>query len=319
MKTGTTDTILYKHGFNHTLSAVANKLAANPAESIDSVMTGTKDWRYFILPDSTYNIRYYAEYFAPTPRPLRTDSTSSEFDWKFPAGARDTVHIRPNRTGTSTHVSINWVAKTKGVDTIRTVEKPREYAGFTLPAGAICPSDTLKIPVQVIDRPNVMFDTIVTGHRSDAACASVINTTNLFTYHFPLVATDSVPTGDIVPADSLPNRKLNEDLSGISLTYKVEKQVGGVYVPYTPAVALPATVHLPLSNVHTATFPVSFEDYGTYRVTLEDVSSPIAEKCNVDGLVAKGKDKNGLKKNQFTLLIISSPKIKDLDHVKNKR
>ncbi|GHT21864.1 hypothetical protein FACS189430_02680 [Bacteroidia bacterium] len=318
MKTGTADTILYRHGFNHSLSATPNKLAANPSENIDSVMIGTKDWRYFVLPDSIYNIRYYAQYFAATPLPLRTDSTSSEFDWTFPNGARDTIYIRPNRTGTSTHVSINWVAKTAGVDTIRIVENAREYDGVKLPAGATCSSDTLKIPVQVIDRPNVMFDTLTSGHRSDVACAPAISATALFTYNFPLVATDSVPAGDIVP--SLSNRNLNEDLDGIYIKYKVEKQQSnGDYAPYTPTVALPTTVRLPLCNVHTGALPLSFEDYGAYRVTIEDVSGNIAEKCNVDGLAPTAEGKYGFKKNQFTLLIINAPKIKDTNHVKNNR
>jgi hypothetical protein len=216
-------------------------------------------------------------------------------------------------------VSINWISKTKGVDTIRIVENPLVYDGILLPAGTMCASDTLKIPVQVIDRPNVMFDTIVTGLRYDVGCAPGIAATNKFTYGFPLIATDSIAPGDVVPADSLPNRKINEDLDGLYIRYTVEKQnASGVFVSWG-SFPKPNPDTLATCNHHRDSLSIAFGSYGTYRMTILDVSNHIAEKCSVDGLVTKAVDDHGTKKNQFILMIIDLPKRKDANHVKNNR
>ena len=149
-------------------------------------------------------------------------------------------------TGTSTTpiIVINWT-KT-GIDTVKVKEVPKANGGA-------CGGNDQEMPVVVIPKPVITFNQVGTpAAYADGACYTQAQVTAKVTYNFPVTATTSS--------------------SQVWVDFTVTKDGN-------PVSAL-AGNDVPVVS---GTFPLEFDDYGKYEVTITKVTDRISRKSQVVG------------------------------------
>lgn len=201
----------------------------------------------------------------------QTGLTSSQFVWTVTNGT-ETAQSANTATGTSPWVTITW-GNTTGAATAKMKEVPQ---GLT----AACEGEETTIPVFVIAKPTVGFTQVSSAYAA-AGCYTDTNIANAG-YDFPVSVTTSS----------------SQVLVNCSVKWtKLDGTDGGVTTP----------TNIP---VNSGVFNLTFGDYGTYEVTVTQITDRIARKCEMTGDINSGQ-------NVFTYSALPQPKAGKTYHVPN--
>jgi hypothetical protein len=227
----TTDRDLSEHGFT-------SAGLPSDGEKTDSVTVGST-MPYFIMPDANYNSKYFAQnsYAA-------TDLTTSKFNWDVNPGSGVVAAKNENGTDTSPWVEIKWSAT--GLVEVSMTEESQNVS---------CISDAVKIPVQVIQKPEIMFGEIA-NERKFTECVPDVNN---HTYDF-----------QVVP---LTNGVITQS-SGVKITYDLE------FAPLGGGASTQSNGNI--AEVSNGSFTLELKEHGTYTIVIKSVSDKISRKCTFD-------------------------------------
>ncbi len=235
-----------------------------PQEARDSVTVGSVI-KYFVLPSSEANPLFNVA------NPTDFTNVTSVFNWGFRrSGGAALGSITPSTPTNQPIISITWGNSYGAVDTIRVVENPANG----------CPGSETKIPVEIIAKPSITFRQVGSplDYKKDT-CVTQAQVTATITYNFPVAITSAVK----------PDAK-------VWVNYTVTKD--GVAAPTLNG----TNVALTMSSTTLGTFPIAFNAYGKYEVTITQITDRISRKSSVlvNGDIATGTGQSAL----FTFSII---------------
>jgi hypothetical protein len=231
---------------------------------------------YFIMPDQLLNVAYFAQSSYSA-----TGLTQSTFTWEISTPANgDITALVPNTTQTSPWVEIKW--KVTGTVDVTMVEGQ----------GGSCESDPVTIPVKVIQKPEIMFD-VISGERTFTECVPDLNAR--VPYPFPVAP---VSSGAITES------------SDVKITYDID---------FVPLNGSPSSRDDLIADVSGTSFTLGnaiLSGYGTYTITIKEVSDKTSRKCTFDG----GEDAfilGTLAQEKFVYTMLPKPTSGKAYHVPN--